>query len=304
MRGQHILEEAAGVGLDDLIAVKAADLHDLIGQGFGHDIHFAVGSLDDGILLIRVQGDGKVAGERPDSRSPDDEEELALIDVRELAVIVVHRELDIDGGAGIVLIFDLGLGESGLVLGAPVDGLESLIDMAVAVHLAEHADFISFEALVHGLIGVLPVADDAEALEALHLEADVLFGIVMAGGAEIRDAHGLMVELLLLDDGGLDGHAVVIPAGDIGGIIAAHGVGADDKVLERLIECVTHVDPAVGERRAVMQGKARVAFVLLEHFIINILLLPALEHLGFALGQTRAHGKVSLRQIEGGVKIL
>ena len=30
MRGQHILEKAAGVGLDDLIAVKAADLHDLI----------------------------------------------------------------------------------------------------------------------------------------------------------------------------------------------------------------------------------------------------------------------------------
>ena len=53
-----------------------------------------------------------------------------------------------------------------------------------------------------------------------------------------------------------------------------------------------------------MQGKARVAFVLLEHFIINILLLPALEHLRLALGQTRAHGKIGLRQIKGGVKIL
>ena len=67
---------------------------------------------------------------------------------------------------------------------------------------------------------------------------------------------------------------------------------------------MTHVDLTIGKRRAVMQGKARMAFVLLEHLIINILLLPALEHLGFALGQTRAHGKVSLRQIEGGVKIL
>ena len=304
MLREHILEEAAGMGLDDLIAVKAADLHDLLGQSLGHDVHLAVRRLDDGICLVRMQGDGEVAGQRPDGGSPDDEAELGEVEVAELSKIVLHRELDVNGGAGIVLILDLGLGESGLVLGAPVDGLKSLIDMAVLIHLAEDADFIGFEALVHGLVGVLPVADNAEALEALALDIDVLLGIGFAGGAEVRNAHGLVVELLLLDDGALDGHAVVIPAGDIRSVVAAHRVGADDEVLDGLVERVTHVDVAVGERRAVVQGEAGLALVLLEHFVIDILLFPLFQHLGLALGQARAHGKVGFRQIKSGVEIL
>ena len=70
---------------------------------------------------------------------------------------------------------------------------------------------------------MIPVAQHAETLEALALDADVLFGIAVAGGAELAHAHGLAVEPLLLDDGGLDGHAVVVPAGGIGALIAGHG---------------------------------------------------------------------------------
>ena len=144
---------------------------------------------------------------------------------------------------------------------------------------------------------MLPIGHDAEALEALALDADVFFGVFMAGGAEIRHAHGLVVELLLLDDGRLDGHTMVIPAGDIGRPVAAHGVGAHDEILEGLVEGVAHVDVAVGEGRAVVQGETGLALVLLEHLMIDVLLLPAAEHFRLTLGQTGPHGKIGFREV-------
>ena len=301
---QHIFIEGTGVAFQDLKAVKAADVHDLLGQGLGHDVHLAVGSLHNGVALIGVQGDGQVAGQGPDGGGPDDEEELALVQVAQLAQIVVHGELDVNRGAGVVLILDLGLGQGGLILGAPVHRLQALVDVAVLIHLAEDAHLVRLEALVHGLVGVLPVADDAQALEAFHLNADVLLGIGLAGAAEVRHAHGLVVQLLFLDDGGLNGHAVVIPAGDIGGVVAPHGVGAGDEVLDGLVQGVAHMDGTVGKGRAVVKVEAGLALVLLEHLVVDVQLLPALEHLRLPGGQPGAHGEVGLGKVQRCVKIL
>ena len=202
------------------------------------------------------------------------------------------------------MILDLGLGERGLVMHAPVDGLEALVDVAVAVHAAEHADLVGLEAGIHRAVEVLPVGDHAHALEAGLLALDIVLGIVAAGAAEVRNAHVLVVEALLLDDGALDGHAVVIPAGDIGHLITAHHVAAVDEILERLVQRVTHVDIAVGERRAVVQVEAGLALALLERDIVNVLLIPALEHVGLALRETCAHGEVGLRQVDGLVEVV
>ena len=107
-----------------------------------------------------------------------------------------------------------------------------------------------------------------------------------------------MVELLLLDDGAFDGHAVVVPAGDVRDIAAAHHVAAVDEVLEGLVQRVAHVDVAVGERRSVVQGEQGLALVLLQLQVIEIHLIPAPEHLGLPLRKTGAHGKIGFRQIQ------
>ena len=74
-----------------------ADGHDLLHERLGDDVHLAVVLiLHDGVALVGVQGDGKVAGQRPDRGRPDDEREVLLLLVRELALIVVQGELDID----------------------------------------------------------------------------------------------------------------------------------------------------------------------------------------------------------------
>ena len=286
------------MGLHDLIAVKAADLHDLLHQGLGHDVHFSVGGLHHGIALIRMQGDGQVSGQGPDGGGPDDEEELALVQVAQLTQVVIHGELHIHRGAGDVLIFNLGLGQSGLVVGTPIHGLETLVDVAVAIHLAEHPDLLGLKARVHGLVGMLPVTHYAHALEALPLHINVVVGKLMAGGAEICHAHSLVVELVLLDDGAFDGHAVVVPAGDIGGVVAPHGVHTGNEVLQGLVQGVTHVQGAVGEGRAVVQVKEGLALILFQQFIVKVQFLPVLEHFRLPLGQPRPHGKAAFAHVQ------
>ena len=106
--GQHVLEEAARVRLHNLIVLHASHLHDLLRQGLGHDIDLAVSGLHQGVALPGVEGDSQVAGEGPDGGGPDDEEQLVLIIRPQLPLIVVHGELHIYGGNGVVLILNLG----------------------------------------------------------------------------------------------------------------------------------------------------------------------------------------------------
>ena len=298
--GLHILEVLAAELLNDLIVVKAARLHHLGAQGLGHDVELSIVRLDQHIALPGVNGNRQVAGQGPNGSGPDDEVHVGQVAIlAQTAQIVLYPELHIDSGAGVVLVLDLRLGQGGLVVGAPVHGLKPLVDVALAVHGAEDLDLLRLKAGVHSLIGVLPVPQHTHALEALHLDVDVFLGVVVAGGAELCHAHLLAVELLLLDDGGLDGHAVVVPAGDIGGVIAPHGVGPGDKVLDGLVQGVAHVQIAVGEGRAVMEGEAGFALILLQQLVVQVHVVPALEHPGLPVGQTGPHGEVSLGEIDG-----
>ena len=90
------------MGLDDAVMLDVAHAHDLLGQGLGNDIHLTVVLvLYDSVALAWMQGDGEVAGERPNRGRPDHEVQLGLVEVAQLAEVVVHGELDIDGGAAV-----------------------------------------------------------------------------------------------------------------------------------------------------------------------------------------------------------
>ena len=91
---------------------------------------------------------------------------------------------------------------------------------------------------------------------------------------------------------------MVIPAGDIGGVIAPHGVHTSDEVLQGLVQGVTHVQRAVGERRAVMEGEQGLALVLLQQLVIEVDLLPVLQHIRLALGKASPHGKAALGHVQ------
>ncbi len=77
--------------------------------------------------------------------------------------------------------------------------------------------------------------------------------VVAAGAADGDGVHLELFAAELLVDFDFDGEAVAVPAGDVGGVEAGHGLGLDDEVLDALVEGVAEVDGSVGVGRAVVE---------------------------------------------------
>ena len=99
----------------------------------------------------------------------------------------------------------------------------------------------------------------------------------------------------------LNGQAVSIKTGHIRSLEALHVLLADDDVLDDLVQGSTHVDIAVCVRRAVVQDKLGLAVVVLDQVVVQVVLLPILQHGGLLLRQTGTHLKQSLGQVQGTV---
>ena len=89
-----------------------------------------------------------------------------------------------------------------------------------------------------------------------------------------------------------------IKAGHIGSLEALHVLLADDDVLDDLIQRGTHVDIAVGIRRAVVQDELRLALVVLHELIVQVVVVPILQHDRLLLGQAGTHFKQGLGQVQ------
>ena len=149
--------------------------------------------------------------------------------------------------------------------------------------------------LIHGAVGMFPVPHHAQTLKAAHLLLNKVLSKLGTGLPELGHGH-ILVQLLLGSlDGPLNGQTVVVPAGDIGGVVTHHGMAADDEIFQRLIQRMAHVDIAIGEGRAVMQNKAGKIFVLLQHFVVQVQVLPVLQHSRLPCRQTGLHREVGLR---------
>ena len=89
----------------------------------------------------------------------------------------------------------------------------------------------------------------------------------------------------MLVDLDLDGQAVAVPAGDVGGVKARHGLGLDDEILEALIEGVAQVDGAVGVGRPVVEDVFGATGAGVADLAVEVLSLPASELLGSFTGR-------------------
>src|SRR5262245_57854593 len=74
--------------------------------------------------------------------------------------------------AGVVLVLDLGFGQRGLLHHRPHHWLRAAVERAVVREPHQLARDRRLGGIVHGRVGVLPVALDAEALELLALHVD------------------------------------------------------------------------------------------------------------------------------------
>ena len=244
-----------------------------------------------------LKGNGLVGGDGPRGGRPDDEVNRA-VEVLEAGGLGGHLKAHEDGGARLVGVLDLCLGQRGVAVLAPVNRFVAAIDHALIEHGLEDLNVGGVMLVIERQVGVVPVAEHAQAAETGLLELDVLDSELVA---ELTDLgrRGL-VELLgaeLLLDLVLDRLTVTVPTGDIGNLIALHHPVTVDHVLGNLVHGMADVDRAVGVRRAVVQHELLVTLVLLQNLLVDLVVLPVLESLGLGLGKTGTHGKSGFGQI-------
>ena len=248
-------------------------------------------------------GDGAVARQGPGRRGPDDHagahEGVAFAQFRD-------GEGDPYGVAHMVLVFHFRFRQRGLLHHRPHDGLGAAIEQAVFGEFHDLACDLGLRVKAHGGVGMGPVAGHAEALEflALGVEPALRIGAALAakgdhGGAVGELGLGLALgAVIVFLDLPLDGQAVAVPARHIVRVLAQHGLGAADHVLEDLVQGVADVDVAIGVGGAIVQHEFRPTAPVFAHELVEVHRLPAGENLRLLLRQARAHGELGLRQVE------
>ncbi len=97
---------------------------------------------------------------------------------------------------------------------------------------------------------------------------------------------------------------MAVPAGDVGGVEAGHGLGFDDEILDALVERVAEVDGAVGVGGTVVEDVFGLAGAGGADLAVEVVLLPLGEACGLVLREIGLHGKGGLGQVEGGFERL
>ena len=178
---------------------------------------------------------------------------------------------------------------------APEHGALGAVDEALLHELREGAHDVGLVAGGEREIRILPIAEDAEALEGLALDVDELAGVGLGTRAHLRRGEVLG----FLDHFELDGQTVAVPAGDEGRMEAGHRLRFHDEVLQHLVQRGAHVHIAIREGRAVMQDELRLAGHLLHDALVKAGCLPLREALRLAGHEIGFHGKVGLRGADG-----
>ena len=211
-------------------------------------------------------------------------------------------EPDIDLGRDDVLIFDLGLGQRGLLDRRPHHRLGAAVELAACRELEQFGDDRRFGALGHRQIRVVPVRADPEPLQLLALHVDPMLRVGAAFGAELLGRHLVLVELLLavlLLDLPLDRQPVAVPAGHVGRVLAEQGLRPHHHVLQRMVERMADVDVAVGVGRAVVEDEFLPARARLADALVQTLALPPRKDRRLLLRQPGLHRKVGARKEDG-----
>ena len=301
---EHETFHHRAVELDERLTEAAPGLagHRL-GEVLRHDDDRAA-DLVGAVPELRVERDRQVRRDGPGRGRPDEHRHLFPGQRRQArrqlgSAGFAQRELDVDRGRGVRLVLHLGFGQRGPAVRAPVDGLLALVDHVLLDEPAQGADDRRLVTERHGLVGVVPQPDDAQALEAPALDVHVLLGVGAAGAAEVCRAHLPLLRPELAIDFQFDGQAVAVPARQVGGIEPQHVVGLDDQILQDLVERRADVDVAVGVRRPVVQKEELGPFPRVANLAVEVHRVPAGDGLRLGCLEIGLHREGRARQITG-----
>ena len=168
-------------------------------------------------------------------------------------------------------VLHLGLGQGGDAGGAPVDRLLAPVEPAVLGKAGQFRGGDPLVDVVHGQVGLVPFAEDAEPLELLTLDTDELGGILAAELPHLQLGDLVLLRAQILLHLQFDGETVAVPAGDVGGLEAAHPLALEDDVLQDLVEGMADMDMAVGIGGAVMEDVFRLFPAGVHHLAIEVI---------------------------------
>ena len=114
-----------------------------------------------------------------------------------------------------ILIFDLGLGQRGAIVNAPIYRLQPFIYVAAIQKIDECTRDHRFVLRAHGQIRILPLAQDAQADEIGTLKINILFGVLAAFGTDLRGGHLRFARAQFVIDLDFDRQAMTIPPGNV-----------------------------------------------------------------------------------------
>ena len=304
--GLDQLQIRAENGCENFPAVNAGSLHNRSNQFLSQNINLAVRNLNEIVLEVRVQRNCKVARNGPGSGGPNYEIYI-LLGTKQLGdntLVIGYSELYKDRLTRNILVLNLCLSQCGLVVRAPVNRLLTLVDVTLLSHLAENLNLSSLVIVGQGQVRAIPVADNAQTLKLGTLGIDMIVCKLFTLGAELRSGNLAAIHAVSLDCLTLNRKTMGIPARNVRSLITHHIARTQNKILEDLIQCVTHMQIAVCIRRAVVQNEKRLALVLLHQFMVEVVLLPVFQKTRLALRQTGTHREFGFGQIDRIVVIL
>ena len=233
MSGFHTLKLGTDDSSDYLIVVDLCGGHSRFVKSVGHNIIF-VARLNEAVIKGRTYTDGHVAGQSPGGGGPYYKISVIKVGAKSLKLskVVGHLKFNIDGMAGILGIFDLGLGQSGIALRAPVDRFKSLIDVSLVGHFGKDLDLSFLKIVGQSDIGIVPFAYSAKPLKLVALTVYIGKRKIAADVAELGIGNGgIGGNSRLCACLKLGGKSVGIPAGHIRCLKSRHIFIADDKIL-------------------------------------------------------------------------
>ncbi len=189
-------------------------------------------------------------------------------------------------------VFDLRLRQRGPIGKAPMNRAHAAVDIAGRHQLAQHSDLGRVVRRVHRDIRLEPITDTSEPHEVLALQVDPLVGFRPADPPKLDLRHRARLLTQIARYLELDRHPVTVPSRHVRRPEAHHRSRPHGEVLEDLVERRAEMNAAIGIGRSVMEHPRPRLLARFDQSRVQAGLLPALEHLGFPLGQVPPHREV------------
>ena len=201
--------------------------------------------------------------------------------------------------AGVILVFDLSLGQRRAVMQAPINRLQPFVGVALFDERQKRVRDHRLVFRVHCEIRLIPLAKNAQPFEVAPVLVHVLRGERAAHAAKLRGGNAVLFSAQVLLHFCLDRQAVAVPSGNIRRAKPGHGLRSHHHVFADFIQPGPQVNVPGGVRRPIVKDEKRRVFAGFQYAAIDAFLFPLRQLLRLALRQLRLHRKARAGQIDG-----